>query len=73
MTLDRFKEIVTITDFLFIHGDDECFIDPMGSNLYLASKTGEDTQEFHSLDALLNDFVVSGKPLKDIIPEIEWD
>lgn len=71
MDIKQLKEYLDVTDFVFKYHDKLYFICPF-SEFYSAGEANKKDTEYKTFDALLNDFMVEGKPLKDVLKDIEW-
>lgn len=73
MTVDAFKELMVCNEPDFTYKGEAYSISwPDGRYYVSASDSPADTDlVFASLDDLLNNWMIQGKPLRDILPEIE--
>lgn len=73
MTVDAFKEIMLCNEPSFSYNGQEYSIcSPNGKYYVLASDSVGDAElEFDTLEDLLDNWQVQGKPLREILPHIE--
>ena len=73
MTLELFKEhIGNLNDFGYDDGKYYVGIFPTSADhLLCCNSMDDDGAVYHSVDDVLNNFRVSGKPFREILPEID--
>ncbi|WP_042435931.1 hypothetical protein [Faecalispora jeddahensis] len=75
MTADAFKKMMACNepDFSY-NGQDYSICWPDGKYYVTASDNpGDIDLVFHSLDDLLDRWIIQGKPLRQILPDIQFD
>ena len=75
MTVERFKEIMACNepDFAY-NGQEYSICSPNGKYYVTASDSPDDLDlEFGTLDDLLDLWIIQGKPLREVLPNIEWE
>lgn len=70
MTRQEFIDTVW-SDFEFSYKGVWYYINPM-DGIYYCGEAEHDSVAFQSPEYVLEDFIIDSKPLKDILPDIEW-
>lgn len=75
MTADRFKEIMLCNEPDFgYNGQEYSICSPNGKYYVTASDSPGDLDlEFDTLDDLLDRWMIQGKTLREILPDIDWE
>ena len=75
MTVDRFKEIMLCNEPEFSYrGKESSVCSPNGKYYVTASDSPSDTDlEFSTLDDLLDSWMIQGRRLREILPELDWE
>lgn len=70
MTIKEFRETIW-NDLEFGYNGKWYYICPMDGK-YSCGEANKDDTIFHSIDDMLEHFIIQGKPLKDVLPNIVW-
>lgn len=70
MTEKEFRDTAW-DDFEFSYNGVWYYICPVNGR-YSAGQAGEDDTMYDAVDDLLNSFIIQGKPLKDVLADIDW-
>lgn len=71
MDENELKAYLDVSEFAFEYNEKDYYIENRGTD-YLAIDDKEKELAFTTFDALLNGFIVDGKPLKEILADIYW-
>lgn len=71
MNLQQLFEHISVSDLEFTYNDRWYYICPL-NNIYSAGEANKDDTEYKTFDDLVNNFIIEGKPLKDILIDIDW-
>lgn len=73
MTVDRFQEIMQCNEPDFSYNGQEYSICWPGGRYFVTASDspGDSDLEFDSLDDLLDHWMIQGRPLREILPEIQ--
>lgn len=73
MTVKKFKEIMECNEPNFgYHGEEYSICWPDGIYYVSSSDNSKDEElAFHSVDEMLDHWMIQGKPLREILPDIE--
>lgn len=73
MTVEQLKAHLEASDLDFFYNGKHYAIMPVNVFApFIACEKDQDARQYETFDELLNDFTVEGKPLKDILPDIDW-
>lgn len=74
MTVESFKEMMMCNEPEFsYHGQEYSICCPNGKYYVTASDSPGDIElEFSTLDELLERWVIQGRPLKELLSDIDW-
>ena len=75
MDIEEFKEMMCCNEPEFMYnGEKYSICNPDGNYYVLASDSpGDEDLVFETLDDLLENWIIQGKPLKEILPEANFD
>lgn len=72
MTLDELRAHLQVTDFEFGYNSKHYFICPLQVfSDFSAGEADHDPKNYKTFDELMSNFIIEGKPLKEIIRQIE--
>lgn len=71
MSIEDLRSFLELDDLEFIYNDKWYYICPL-NNIYSAGEAGKDDIEYKTFDDLINNFIIEGKPLKNILIDIDW-
>lgn len=71
MTIDELRKYLELDDIEFSYNGKDYFICPL-NNIFSAGEADKTEAEYKTFDDLINNFMIEGKPLKDIITDIDW-
>ncbi|OEF97045.1 hypothetical protein [Desulfuribacillus alkaliarsenatis] len=70
MTLEELERYLVIDDFTFSYKGKDYFICPL-DGVFSTGEFDKEPFDYKTFDDLINDFLLEGKPLKDVIGDIE--
>ena len=75
MTVEAFKEMMLCNEPMFEYNGEEYSICWPGKKYYVTASDSPDdlNLDFKSIDDLLDNWIIQGKRLRDILPEIHFD
>lgn len=71
MSIEDLSNFLELDDLEFTYNDKWYYICPL-NNIYSAGEANKDDTEYKTFDDLINNFIIEGKPLKDIVKDIDW-
>lgn len=71
MSIDQLKKHISISDLEFEYNGKWYYICPL-NNVFSAGEADTDPTDYKTFDELINNFLVQGKQLKEILPDIDW-